>query len=196
MYRLTGRMLQRFESDLRKFHDLFMGGRCSAWQQEELLVAAIKSDTSAQHHVVWREAGHDDEADIRVVTNGVTHLIEVKSGQIKGENLSISGHRLGRFRGDLAAITRYLNAKSANIISVSHEMVDDEDGRKHIYQLRYIEIEKLTFLDPERWERKGQRHEQTNSLGVISSLRPGMSWQIWWLIPKDLFNVQREIVID
>lgn len=64
MYRLTPRMLQRLHHDLKKYHDLFTGGRCSGWELEELIVNAIKADTQAQHHVRWREAGHDDKADI------------------------------------------------------------------------------------------------------------------------------------
>ena len=78
MYRLTARMLQRFKRDLEKYHELFAGGRCSGWEQEELIVAAIKSDTTAHHHVIWSEAGHDTKADIQVRTNGDIHLIEIK----------------------------------------------------------------------------------------------------------------------
>jgi hypothetical protein len=69
MYELTPRMIQSFRNYLVKFHELFGGGRCTAWQQEELIVKAIKSDTQAQHNVFWTEAGHDDRADIRVGTN-------------------------------------------------------------------------------------------------------------------------------
>ncbi|MCY3946103.1 MAG: hypothetical protein OXF44_07445 [Anaerolineaceae bacterium] len=172
-----------------------MGGRCSGWQQEELIVAAIKSDTSAQHQVFWKEAGHDDEADIRVRTNGETHAIEIKSGQTTRRLLRISGHRLGRYEGDLGAITRYLNGKTANIISVSHAKVDDDEGRKHIYQLRYIDIKRLVSLHPRGWHMEGKRHEQENRFGVVSSLRPSMSWQIWWEIPIEMFRVDKEFVI-
>lgn len=63
-------MLQDLESGLRKFHDLFGGGRCDGWQLEELLVRAIQSDTQAQHNVYWQEGGHDDKADMQVRTNG------------------------------------------------------------------------------------------------------------------------------
>ncbi len=44
MYKLTDRMLQALEKDLRKFHELFQGGRCQAWQLEELIAKAIRSD--------------------------------------------------------------------------------------------------------------------------------------------------------
>ena len=30
MYKLTDKMIQQFEKDLNKFHELFQGGRCQA----------------------------------------------------------------------------------------------------------------------------------------------------------------------
>jgi len=39
-------MLQALEKDLREFHKLFQGGRCQAWQIEELIAKAIRSDFS------------------------------------------------------------------------------------------------------------------------------------------------------
>ena len=199
MYRLTGRMLQHYENDLRKFHSLFMGDRCSAWQQEELLVAAIKSDTRAQHQVFWREAGHDDKADIWVRTNGETHAIEVKSGQIQGKKLVLSGHRLGRFVNDsipdIAEMTGYLNAKTADIIAFPAEKNDDEDGREFVYRVCYIDVKKLTSLDVRGWAKVGKTWKHTNDYGVNSSISPSMSWQIWWRIPLEVVEFGKEIVI-
>lgn len=113
-------MLRKFQSGIKKYHDLFDGGRCSGWEQEKLIVNAIKSDTTAQHHVLWKEAGHDDKADIEVQINDDTFPLQIKSGkvQVKKNQLIISGHRLGRFKEDLTKITKYLNRNSANIISV------------------------------------------------------------------------------
>lgn len=195
MYILTPRMLQRFRSDLVKFHELFTGDRCSGWQQEELIVNAIKSDTQAQHHVMWREAGHDDKEDIRVRTNGHSYAIQIKSGKVQGNNLMISGHRLGRFNGDLHAITKYLNANSANIISVSYDKIDDDEGRHHCYHLRYVDVKLLTGISGNNWEKAGTQYRQKNSAGVIFSLRPTMSWQIWWAIPISVTQETAEIVI-
>ena len=155
MYKLTPRMLQRFKSDIRKYHDLFDGGRCSSWEQEELIVNAIKSDTTKQHHVFWREAGHDDKADIKIRINGDEFPLQVKSGQVqvKKERLMISGHRLGRFNGCFKEMTEYLNKNSANIISVSYRQVDNDSGRHHYYHLRYIDIRYLTNIDTKKWEK-------------------------------------------
>lgn len=83
------------------------------------MVATVQSDTQAQPHVRWREAGHDDLAD-----KGV-----------------------------------------------------------------------LTGLSANQWEQKGVQRIQTNLQGVEFSLRPLMSWQIWWKIPISLIEVGDECVI-
>lgn len=194
MYRLTPRMLQRFKRDLGKYHELFSGGRCGGWEQEELIVNAIKADTSAQHHVQWQEAGHDDKADIRVRTNGETHPIQIKSGQIKQEHLVLSGHRLGRFKGDMKEITNYLRSTEANIISVAYTRMDDDDGRKHIYQVRYVAIHMLQDLSVKNWKKKGTNFEQINSFGIKFEIHPSMSWQIWWKIPLELADEEEPFV--
>ena len=41
-------MLQRFRQDLKKYHELFTAGRCQGWEQEELIVNAIKSGNYIQ----------------------------------------------------------------------------------------------------------------------------------------------------
>ena len=198
MYRLTPRMLQHFRHDLEKYHQLFTGGRCSGWELEELLVRAIKSDTQAAHHVRWKEAGHDDEADIVVRTNGDEHPIQVKSGkiQVKKNRLVLSGHRLGRFQEDLNQITEYLNSKSANFISVPHRLIEDGQGRRHAYKLTYMDAEKLRGLAPGGWSKSGSAFKQENDFGVDFSLNPSMSWQVWWSIPMDLVEETDEFVID
>ncbi len=112
MYRLTPRMEQHFRKSLACYHDIFDGGRCSGWELEELIVKAIRSDNNANHLPRWREGGHDDYADIFVRADDKEYGIQIKSGQIKADKdgvfLILSGHRLGRFKGDLDRITTYL----------------------------------------------------------------------------------------
>lgn len=195
MYRLTPRMLQYFEQGLRRFHDLFSGGRCLGWQQEELIVGAIKADTQAQHHVFWKEGGHDDEADIQVRTNGDLHPLQIKSGKVSAGKLALSGHRLGRFNGDLRRITDYLNANSANILTVPYEQIDDDNGRTHIYTVSYVDVHHLTGLQADKWVKRGASYKQMNSYGVEFSLSPSMSWQIWWRVPLGLVEESPSIRI-
>ncbi|MGR4001059.1 MAG: hypothetical protein OD811_04640 [Alphaproteobacteria bacterium] len=158
---------------------------------------AIKSDTKAQHHAIWQEKGHDDLADIVVTIDGTTtYPIQIKSGVItKDGMLQLSGQRLGRFDANFAMITRYLNANRANIVSIPYRQTDDEHGRKHIYRVCYIDIQHLTGLSTRRWKRHGKQHHQINDAGVHFSLRPSLSWQIWWKIPEDLLFCGKEFKI-
>ncbi len=195
MYRLTARMLQRLERDLGKYHDLFSGGRCQGWEQEELIVAAIKSDTSAQHHVRWQEAGHDDRADIQVQTNGKIYPVQIKSGKLVSGFLVLSGHRLGRFDGDLDAITEYLRKNEANILSIAYKQENNDKGRQHIYQVSYVDIALLRDVSTNAWKLIGKSHQQVSSSGVQFAIRPSMSWQIWWKIPAALIEQEDPIVL-
>jgi len=184
-YRLTPRMLQDLRNSLGTYHGLFNGGRCQAWELEELITRAINSDTRTQHHARWNEGGHDDHEDIQVRINGRTIGIQIKSGQVKprNETLTISGHRLTRFNGDFEAISDYLNSRDVDIISVSYNKIDNDQGRQHEYTVRYIEIDRLCGVFPERWQEHGQQFIQENDYGILFSLRPSMSWQVWWEIP-------------
>ena len=189
-------MLQRLRQDLTRYHELFRGGRCSGWELEELLVNAIKSDTQAQHHVRWKEAGHDDRADIEVFTNGEPFFVQVKSGQLTSQYLKLSGYRLGRFNGDLKKITQYLNEHCANILAVPCQQVNDKTGRRFIYRVCYVRVEHLQALKLTEWTKEGKAYKQVNQYGTVLNLRPSMSWQIWWDIPLSLFDTTIEIVID
>jgi len=153
---------------------------------EELIVNAIKSDTQAQHHVRWKEKGHDDEADMKICTNGDEHPVQIKSGQIQGEHLVLSGHRLGRFEADMELITDYLSEKVANIISVPYHTKESDEGRIHVYQVLYIDVHYLADVREELWEFSGTSWKQENQHGVNFSIRPKMSWQIWWHVPLHL----------
>ena len=195
MYRLTPRMLQHFYQDLGRYHDLFSSKRCSGWELEELIYRAIRSDNTANHQVHWQEAGHDDKADLRVQVSGNTYLLQIKSGKITKNRLTLSGHRLGRFEGNLAAISDYLNERKVEIVAVPHRKDDGERGREHIYCVTYLDYRKLSGLSGKKWAQVGKQLRQTNEHGVEFSLRPTMSWQIWWKIPEELLIKTREIVI-
>jgi len=67
MYKLTDIMIQNLEKDLKTFHRLFSGGRCEAWQLEELIVRAIKSDHSKSERVIWIGRGHDVGKDVQII---------------------------------------------------------------------------------------------------------------------------------
>lgn len=203
MYRLTPRMQQNLRQSLGKYHELFDGGRCLGWELEELIFKAIQSDSTAGHHATWKEAGHDDEADIRVRVNGEIYPLQIKSGEVKQlksgserkPHLVLSGYRFGRFRGDLEKITEYLKRDESEILSVPYRKVDDDIGRHHIYQIVYIDSIYLRAIDTSQWEKHGSSWKQTNPYGVMFSLTPSMSWQVWWRIPLSLVDHSEEFSI-
>lgn len=203
MYRLTPRMQQALRQNLEKYHDLFDGGRCSGWELEELIYKSIQSDNTAGHHATWKEGGHDDQADVRVRVNGEIYPLQIKSGEIKqiksGDerkpHLVLSGHRMTRFKGDFKAITEYLNEERADFLSIPYRKVDDDTGRHHIYRIVYVEGMYLRQLNPDQWETVKSSWRQVNPYGVIFTVSPSMSWQVWWRIPLLLVHHSPEFVI-
>jgi len=190
-------MQQNFRQCLTEFHSLFDGGRCIGWQLEELVARAIKSDTSAHHHAIWKEGGHDIEAGIRLRTNGEEHDLQIKSGRILKRKafLKLSGYRLGRFEGDLVKISKFLNEDRANFVAIPYEQVNDDEGRKHIYRICYIANKYLRGVSEDGWKQKGKQWIQKNDYEVEFSLSPSMNWQIWWSIPLDLVGQTEAISI-
>ena len=205
MYQLTGRMEQALRQNLVKYHDLFDGGRCSGWELEELVFKSIQSDSTAGHHATWNEGGHDDEADIRVRVNGEIYPLQIKSGEIKQvktgssktPHLVLSGHWLSRFNGNFVEMTEYLNQDRANFPFIPYRKVDDDKGRHHIYQIVYVEGMYLRKLKHTHWDQasKSSWRQINTPHGVIFTLHPKMSWQIWLRIPLSLTNHSQEFVL-
>lgn len=190
MYRLTDIMLQNLEKDLKKFHELFQGGRCQAWQLEELIAKAIRSDFARSEKVIWKGNGHDIGCDIMV--NDEVEM-QIKSGTIKNNVLTLSGHRLGRFKGDMREITDFLNQNAYLLVAVPYYTKECEKGKTHIYQLFYIDNEILQIDNWQDWkEVEGKTgsisYSNKNKHGVDASIRPSMSWQIWWNIPLSILD--------
>ena len=188
-------MEQNLRQLIQQYHNLFDGGRCSGWELEELFVKAIKSDTNENHLPKWREAGHDDREDILVIENGKEYHVQIKSGRFSGKlepRLQLSGHRLGRFNGDLDAITDYLNRRTANYISVPYRKREDDYGRSHIYRLCYIDHFMSGMINANEWTQQGKHYRNKNEYGVSFRLMPSMSWQIWWDIPMDCLTMGDE----
>ena len=199
-YRLTGRMAQRMKRDLSDYHRLFSGTRCKGWQLEELLVAAINSDTGSDHHATWVENGQSKGYDFKVRWNPpgkerITTPIQVKSGKFfkKGkQDVEFNGFSLNRFRGDLEQITDYINDNNNDIISVPYYYIDSDQGRKHIYQLCYIDSEVVSDVVKDKWEKREHQTlghvtqwNQVSRNGTLHQLRPTADWKVWWKIPQE-----------
>ena len=183
------------------FTNYFQGGRCQAWQLQELIAKAIRSDFNKSERVVWKGNGHDIGCDILVNDN---IEIQIKSGAVDNKYLTLSGHRLGRFKGNLQEITDFLNQNLYLLIAVPYYDKDCELGKSHIYQIFYLDTKMLKLNDYKKWnEKKGKKggisYYATNDFGVELSIHPTMSWQIWWNVPLDILtdeNKTRLIIIN
>lgn len=210
LFELTASMMRHFRNSLRQYHNTFDHGRCKADELEELLVKAIMSDaveskggqkgTKQSIGVTWTPGSHQ-LIDIVVVDEaGSAHEIQVKSGVLKPtkQMVEISGNRLGRYvdftkaqqfdQPARARITTFLQQNTLEMISVWHRKADTIWGDDHEYIVTYLDAAPLCDVNPDSWRRKGSQWLQTNSHGIEFSLRPTMSWQIWWLIPETLFT--------
>ena len=76
-----------------------------------------------------------------------------------------------------------------------HRKVDDDTGRHHIYQIVYIQGGYLRGLNLTQWEEVGSSWKQINPHGVIFTVSPSMSWQVWWRIPLSIVNHSPEFII-
>lgn len=178
-------MLQNLEKDLKKFHELFQGGRCQAWQLEELIAKAIRSDFSKSESVIWKGNGHDIGCDIVVNDK---HEIQIKSGTVNKNGLVLSGHRLGRFKENFEEITKFLNQNTYLLVAVPYYEKECQLGKSHIYQIFYIDGQILKIDDHKKWQKNKSQYHYTNQYGVNLSIKPSMSWQIWWNIPLECLS--------
>lgn len=176
MYKLTDIMIQNLENDLKTFHGLFRGGRCEAWQLEELIVKAIKSEHSKSERVIWIGRGYDVGKDVQIIeTNGTVNDIQIKSGKIKKSNIVVSGHRTGRFKEDLNEIKEFLNSNKYDTFLIPYHEEVDKLGKRFIYKIFYADSN--IFKIDNDWEpkisEKGVKIFFTqNSKGVKIFLRP------------------------
>ena len=192
MYRLTPRMRQILRRNLKEYHNLFNSAGCSGRCLEELVFLSIKLDPVG-HYATWKRVSPDNQADICVTANGETYPLDIKSGIMKRNYLTLSGPRLQRFGQDIEQITAYLNNREAQILSASYRSA--EDRGMHLYQIIYVDATYLYDLNPSNWEKTGERWEQTNQYGVIFLLNPVMGWKIRWKIPEELLDVSEEFYI-
>ncbi len=80
--------------------------------------------------------------------------IQIKSGAVDSKYLALSGHRLGRFKGNLQEITNFLNQNLYLLIAVPYYDKDCELGKSHIYQIFYLDTKMLKLNDYAKWNEK------------------------------------------
>ena len=189
MINLFPKVTKSIKQNLIKHHELYKKIRCKAENLEEIIVISLRENN---FNVMWDPASHDKEKDI-IVNN--SNSIQIKSGTLKKKNnaITISGHRLGRFDGNLKKITEYLNNPSSDVVSIYNPEVKSD---KHFYTIASIPKYIFEGLKPDEWTKSRSSYSQTNAKGVKFSLRTTMSWQIWWDIPISLIKIEEQIEIN
>lgn len=161
-YKLSKKDKDKIHKLLDQYHKLFPNLKCKGDCLEHIVAKALNGQV---------KGGHDKETDI--VIKGVG--IQIKSGEIKDEILTISGHRLTRFGKDFKKIDTFLKSTNPIIVSVP--------AKKDTFEYSIYEINSALLKPTGTWAKKGKSYYQTNKSNVQLSISPSMSWQIWWKIP-------------
>ena len=162
-YKLSKEDKKRIQSLLKEYHKLFPKLKCKGECLEHIVAKAIGGEVLG---------GHDKHSDIKINN----FFIQVKSGEINNKDiLTISGHRLTRFKKDFSKINKFLSSVESIIISVP--------TKKKTFDYLIYEIDPSILKPSESWTKKGKSYYQVNEKNVILTISPSMSWQVWWKIP-------------
>lgn len=194
-FKLTEKMLDHLQDRLEQYHKIFSGDGCKGIPLEELVYIAIQADFPPEQ-VRWVRGGHDVTKDIEIYPDSRNpHLLQVKAGQIRGNYVVLSGNRLGRFTGNRAQYTKFLNGTTGHTISAAYKRSEINSQVTHTYEIRYISPNVLHGVTADNWQQTGQSFVQENSRGVKFRIRKSLSWQVWWSLPIKRFRPKRTITI-
>lgn len=203
-FKFSENSLNILKQKLEQHHKLYKKIRSKAEYLEEIVAQALEEDGQK---IEWDPAGHAKDQDIKVNN---THTLQIKSGTQTKKALRVSGHRLGRFLDEenkksdkfLISVTDYLNKAKYQVVSLSDPISKAKQKQqfeqkiyKHVYEIRYVNVEKLKNVKAKEWKKVGKQYKQTNSFGVELSIIPKLSHQVWWKIPLDLTKKDCEINI-
>lgn len=188
--------------DIQTFHGLFKSNKITGGYLEELMYRSIDIDPDYNGKVIWNSGSHAPGSDIVIYndTNKKDKLISisVKSGTVTNNFIEISGNRLSQCNSDMNCINGLLKKYISDVlIACSY---NSESG---LYNIIYID--RSIFNYPENgsgWipkiglkTGKISKYEYEQN-GIISSITPSMSWQVWWKIPLCLCRIGLSISID
>jgi hypothetical protein len=174
------------------YHGIWRQTKLTADLLEEAIARALEYHEPYRGHVTWQARSHNTKADILLLAP-VPLELSVKSGTpLKGKNremLEISGHRLTRAGGNMHIINQLLRALISDVVLcfVHH-------ASRRQYECLYIDAAVFVYpLDAGGWEPKmGEKRGRISQYvfrspgGLVSTIKPPMSWQIWWNIPRSL----------
>ena len=187
-------MLNHLEKDLVQYHQLLITRGCSGWNLMELLGKAINSDRSSRHQASWKKIGNGSKTEMSIRDIEPSQRLHIKSGAVKEGRLALDGPRMSRFNGDFSAIGIALQSYTDNIIAVIYEKMDCASGKKHQYQVAYVNPATIR-PDHASWQKRGKSYQHTNRHQVRLSLRPSESWRLRWRIPLALVEQEAPFII-
>jgi hypothetical protein len=176
----------------RTYHGIWRKTKLTAHHLEEALVNALSYYEPYEHHLVWKSNSHSAKADIQITAPTRVGL-SIKSGTSgKGkyrDMLSVSGHRLTRAQGDLNTISTYLRELIPDVM-----LCFVHNATLRHYECLYIDAAVFLYpTDARQWvpqmgEKRGKVSQYlfTSPGGLIVSVKPPLSWQVWWTIPRKL----------
>lgn len=207
--------LSHLELLLKIFHVPIRNISCKAEYLEELFYTALKH-RYPDANIQWNAGSHSVGTDITLDeagSDGRTYQFSIKSGRertAKGTDTSfidVSGSRLQSKLGVTSeglpaariwessgqSLVDWLNNHHKDFIVLMAPSVK-EDG-VITYEIRYVSPELFSYPDASAWVQKGAELRATLASGIEVSLRPTMSWQIWWKIPKEATRLIKRISI-
>jgi hypothetical protein len=206
---------------LQSFHGVIKHSPCKGEYLEELFWRTLKH-RYAGLDVVWEAGSHQKSKDIDVrspagALPAFSLPVSVKSGQWnKAEDaLSISGPRTQSVvassgggstlqiwqSGGGARLVEHLNsADSEIVIFAASKPRNASFPDRIIYDICCLKPDLFEYPDVEDWEcvrsaSGSYTFRAVLSSGVIISVRPSMSWQIWWEIPRRAVRLLRRMEI-
>jgi hypothetical protein len=171
------------------------------------------AENKALYSVIdWLGGSHKQAIDISF-TEKVNCDLSIKSGVLKNKDKTtvISGGRLQKILGveqdaDFKTlwdkggqnIVDYLNSNSEHTILCAPCKIKKEKNKikSILYKLQYITGDCFTYPSFDKWNINKKVIEIILDNGIKVSIRPSLSWQIWWQIPTSLFNLIADINIE
>lgn len=211
---LNEEMLKTFQNNLEQYHDVVPDIACKGTVLENLLARSLQESCRNAYpntFVEWDPESHNKGPDITIheyLENPSKKCsLSVKSGQVSSVKdeyyLNISGSRLQSAIEDAEeknhtdnwlvhgdSIIEHIEniQKKSPVLSVASE----KDAYGFTYRMSIIKPKLLTTLpNANEWEKRGNAFFTQNKDGVIATIKPSLSWQIWWTIP-----VKKILLID
>ena len=183
--------IQALKESCRTYHGIWRQTKLTAHHLEEAVAKALEYYGPYTGWIQWHPNSHNAKADICILAPDNPLQLSIKSGtaEARTQTIHLSGHRLSRAKEDMNTINRLLREMVSDVVVC---FVHNEGHR--CYECLYIDAE--VFVYPQyatEWtaqmgakQGKVAQYVYRSPAGLVSTIKPAMSWQIWWTIPRQL----------